>query len=63
MWDQIGAEEGQCQRGMTFTLSHSRNAQTDRLLRSTHVMSGMKYLELCCRPESTDVTFLQRHSL
>jgi hypothetical protein len=48
---------------MTFTLSHSRNAQSDRLLGSTHVMSGMKYLELCSRPEITDVTFLQRQSL
>jgi len=54
MWNQEGAEEGQWQCGMTCTLPHSRNARSDRLLGSTHVMSGMKYLELCSRPDITE---------
>jgi hypothetical protein len=54
MWDQEGAEEGQWQCGMTCTLPHSRVARSDGLLGSTHVMSGMKYLELCYRPNITE---------
>ena len=54
MWDQEEAEGGQWRCGMTCTLAHSRNAQSDRLLGSTHVMLGMKYLELCSRPDITE---------
>jgi hypothetical protein len=54
MWDQEGAEEGQRQCGMTCTLPHSRVVRSDGLLGSTHVMSGMKYLELCYRPNITE---------
>lgn len=63
MCDLKEAEEGQRQCGMTVTLSLSRNGQSNGLLGSTHVMSGMKYLELCSRPDITDVISFQRRSV